>query len=176
MLNRIPAKRTTTLFALVGLYAAGAHAADAISGKARIIDGDTIEVAGTRIRLEGIDAPERGQECQDSLGQPYDCGATTVRTLVDLTKGQPVTCEAVGKDRFWRTLAVCRLPSGLDLNAELVRQGRAVAFRRYSERYVGEEDEARRAGAGLWAGAFEHPGCWRAKLRGNECKDALPGS
>jgi hypothetical protein len=52
--------------------------------------------------------------------------------------------------------------------------GRAVAFRRYSDRYVGEEDEARRAGSGLWAGFFDHPGCYRAQLRGTECKDVLP--
>jgi endonuclease YncB( thermonuclease family) len=163
----------TTLLA-IALLAQPAQAADAITGKARIIDGDTIEVSGNRIRLEGIDAPERGQRCQDRLGQPYDCGATAVRTLVDLTKGQEVRCEPVGQDRYRRTLAICRLPSGLDLNAELVRQGRAVAFRRYSESYVAEEDEARRSRAGLWQGAFEHPGCWRAQLRGTECQDALP--
>jgi endonuclease YncB( thermonuclease family) len=163
-----------TLLALTFL-APPAHA-EIITGKARIVDGDTIEVAGTRIRLEGIDAPERGQDCKDRLGQPYDCGATAVRTLVDLTKGQEVTCEPVGQDRYRRTLAICRLPSGLDLNAEMVRQGRSVAFRRYSERYVAEEDEAQRAGAGLWAGTFEHPGCWRAQLRGNKCQDALPSA
>jgi endonuclease YncB( thermonuclease family) len=163
----------TTLLA-IALLAQPAQAADAITGKARIIDGDTIEVSGNRIRLEGIDAPERGQRCQDRLGQPYDCGATAVRTLVDLTKGQEVRCEPVGQDRYRRTLAICRLPSGLDLNGELVRLGRAVAFRRYSERYVAEEDEARRSSAGLWASTFEHPGCHRAQLRGQECQDQLP--
>ena len=121
-----------SLLALV-LLVCPVHA-ETITGKARIIDGDTIEVTGTRIRLEGIDAPERGQECQDRLQQTYDCGATAVRTLVDLTKGQMVACEAVGLDKYRRTLAICRLPSGLDLNAELVRPRRAVAFRRYSTR------------------------------------------
>jgi endonuclease YncB( thermonuclease family) len=150
-----------------------AHA-ETINGKARVIDGDTIEVAGTRIRLEGIDAPERGQECQDRLRQPYDCGATAVRTLVELTRGQTVSCEPVGLDKYRRTLAICRLSSGLDLNAELVRQGRAVAFRRYSVRYVGDEDAARASRAGLWQGSFEHPGCWRAQRRGDACKDELP--
>ena len=164
----------STVVALVALAIALPAHAETITGKARIIDGDTIKVAGTRIRLESIDAPERGQECQDRLGQVYDRGATAVRTLVDLTKGQTVNCEPVGLDKYRRTLAVCRLPSGLDLNAELVRQGRAVAFRRYSMRYVVEEDAARASRTGLWQGSFEHPGCWRAQLRGSQCKDALP--
>lgn len=170
-MSRLPFMPALLALAILALPA---HAGEPISGKARIIDGDTIEVAGTRIRLEGIDAPERGQECQDRLRHPYDCGHTAVRTLVGLTKGQTVSCEAVGQDRYRRTLAICRLSSGLDLNAELVRQGRAVAFRRYSDRYIVEEDEARRTGAGLWAGTFEHPGCWRAQLRGDECQDELP--
>lgn len=138
-----------------------------------MIDGDTIEVAGNRIRLEGIDAPERGQECRDRLRQPYDCGATAVRTLVDLIKSQTVSCEPVRLDKYRRTLAICRLSSGLDLNAEMVRQGRAAAFRRYSDRYVVEENEARRTGVGVWSGVFEHPGCWRAQMRGTECKEVL---
>ncbi|MGE5267075.1 MAG: thermonuclease family protein [Deltaproteobacteria bacterium] len=168
--------RTLGILLLVALSTADMGAAEHLSGKPRIIDGDTIEVSGTRIRLEGIDAPERGQECSDRLQQPYDCGAAAVRTLVDLTKGQTVNCEATGEDRYGRALAICRLPSGLDLNAELVRLGRVVAFRRYSDRYIVEEDEARRAGAGLSAGTFEHPGCWRAQLRGDECQDELPSN
>jgi endonuclease YncB( thermonuclease family) len=151
-------------------------ASQTLSGKPRIVDGDTIELSGTRIRLEGIDAPERGQECIDGQKQPYDCGAAAVRTLVELAKGQTINCDATGEDRYGRTLAVCRLATGVDLNAELVRTGRAVAFRRYSTRYVTEEDEARRAHLGLWAGTFEHPGCWRAHKRGDECQDHLPAN
>ena len=166
--------RSLVILLIVALSTVELHAAERLSGKPRIIDGDTIEVSGTRIRLEGIDAPERGQECSDRLQQPYDCGANAVRTLVDLTKGQTVTCEAIGKDRYRRTLAICRLTNGLDINAELVRTGRAVAFRRYSTRYVAEEDQARMAKLGLWAGTFEHPGCWRAQQRGDDCRDQLP--
>jgi endonuclease YncB( thermonuclease family) len=151
-----------------------AQAVDVSTGKARIIDGDTVEVAGTRFRLKGIDAPERRQECLDHLQQPFDCGAAAVRTLVELTKGQKVTCEPVRRDRFRRKIGVCRLPSGLNLNIEMLRQGKAVAFGRSSPDYTAAENEARRARAGLWAGTFEHPGCWRAQQRGNECRDRLP--
>jgi endonuclease YncB( thermonuclease family) len=140
----------------------------------RVIDGDTLQVAGERIQLEGIDAPEPGQECQDALGRTYDCGAAAVRGLVDLTKGQTVNCEPIGEDRYGRTLAVCRLASGLDLNGKLLRRGFAVAFRRYSLRYVTEEDQARAARAGLWSGQFEHPGCYRAQRKGRPCVDVLP--
>jgi endonuclease YncB( thermonuclease family) len=166
--------RSFGILLIVSLWTADLCAAEPLSGKPRIIDGDTIEVSGTRIRLEGIDAPERGQVCNDRLQQPYDCGATAVRALVDLTKDQAVNCEAMGEDRYGRTLAVCRLQTGLDINAELVRRGRAVAFRRYSLRYVAEEDEARTLKAGLWAGSFDHPGCWRTKQRGDQCRDTLP--
>jgi endonuclease YncB( thermonuclease family) len=150
-----------------------AQALEVSTGKARVIDGDTIEVAGTHFRLKGIDAPERRQECLDHLQQPFDCGATSVRTLVELTKGQKVTCEPVRKDRFRRKIGECRLPSGLNLNIEMLRQGQAVAFGRSSPDYTAAETEARRAGVGLWAGTFEHPGCWRSKQRGNECRDRL---
>jgi endonuclease YncB( thermonuclease family) len=148
-----------------------AFAAESVTGKARIVDGDTVEVAGTRFRLKGIDAPERGQMCQDILQQPFDCGATAVRTLVDLTKGQKVTCESVRQDRFGRTIGICRLPSGLELNTEMVRKGQAVVFGRSLRRYRAAEDEARLAHAGLWAGSFEDPACWRAQRRGQECRE-----
>ena len=148
-----------------------AFAAALITGKARIIDGDTVEVAGTRFRLNGIDAPERGQMCQDILQQPFDCGASAVRTLVDLTKDQNVTCESVRQDRFRRTIGICRLPSGLELNTEMLRQGQAVAFGRSLRRYRAAEDDARLAHAGLWAGTFEDPACWRAQRRGKECRE-----
>jgi endonuclease YncB( thermonuclease family) len=157
----------------ISLLTLPANALDASTGKARIIDGDTIEVAGIRFRLKGIDAPERRQECLDYLQRPFDCGAAAVRTLVKLTKGQKVTCEPVRRDRFRRKIGVCRLPSGLNLNIEMLRQGQAVAFGRSLPDYAAAEKEARRAGAGLWAGTFEHPGCWRSQQRGNECLDRL---
>jgi endonuclease YncB( thermonuclease family) len=151
-----------------------AQAADLSTGKARIVDGDTVEVAGIRFRLMGIDAPERRQECFDQFQKPFDCGAASVRTLVDLTKGQKVTCEPVRKDRFRRKIGICSLPSGLNLNIEMLRLGQAVAFGRSTPDFTAAENEARRNRAGLWAGTFDHPGCWRSRQRGNECRDQLP--
>jgi endonuclease YncB( thermonuclease family) len=170
-MNHLPSLSAILAIALLTLPA---QALEVRTGKARIIDGDTIEVAGTRFRLKGIDAPERRQECLNELQQPFDCGAAAVRTLVELTKGQKVTCEPVRRDRFKRKIGVCRLPSGVNLNIEMLRRGQAVAFGRSTPDYTAAESEARRTRAGLWAGTFEHPGCWRSKQRGNECRDRLP--
>jgi endonuclease YncB( thermonuclease family) len=170
-MNRLSIHLVTLALALLTLPA---QASEVSTGKARIIDGDTIEVGGIRFRLKGIDAPERRQECLDHLQQPFDCGAAAVRTLVELTKGKEVTCEPVRRDRFKRKIGVCSLPSGLNLNIEMLRQGQAVAFGRSSPDYTTAETEARRARVGLWAGSFEHPGCWRSQQRGSECRDRLP--
>lgn len=162
----------------VGAWAAGhwprSNAPMVITGLARVIDGDTIDVAGTRVRLEGIDAPETDQKCKDGAGRDYLCGIAASKALRDLIGRDPVTCQNVGKDRYGRVLGVCSNASGTDMNAELVRRGLAVAFRRYSLRYADVEDAARAAKAGLWSGTFEHPGCFRAARDGRECKDVIP--
>ena len=171
--KKVPGSRLLFLFVLLSssLLALPSHAVELSTGKARIIDGDTIEVAGIRFRLKGIDAPERRQECLDQSQQPFDCGAASVRTLVELTKGQKVTCEPVRRDRFKRKIGVCRLPSGVNLNIEMLRQGQAVAFGRSSPDYQAAEADARLNRRGLWAGTFDHPACWRSKQSGNQCQD-----
>lgn len=133
-----------------------------ISGHARVIDGDTISVGNISIRLEGIDAPESQQTCAGAKGDTWQCGATTTQRLAGLIKGEKVTCEKSGEDRYKRTLAFCRLDSGTELNAWLVREGLALAFVRYSSKYLKEEKEAREAKRGLWAGTFQAPWDWRA--------------
>ena len=151
-------------------------ASNVIAGEARIVDGDTVEIREVRIRLEGIDAPESDQQCQDVNGRSYWCGSEATAALEKLAAGS-ITCEQVGFDqRNKRPVSICRNADGLDLNAELVRQGLAVAFRRYSMRYAAIEDEARAARRGLWAGTFELPGCFRAAREGRECRDVMPGS
>lgn len=146
---------------------------DIIAGNAIVIDGDTIDVAGVRVRLEGIDAPETDQRCRDKEGRDYLCGVSSTNGLKALIGGDPVSCRRSGKDTYGRTLAVCSGANGKELNSELVKLGLAVAFRRYSDRYAAVENAARAARDGLWAGSFEHPGCFRAARDGRPCKDRV---
>lgn len=136
----------------------------AIVGTASVIDGDTIEIHGTRIRLEGIDAPESRQLCQDASGSNYRCGQRAALYLSDMIAGRRVTCEPTGQDRYGRTLAHCSV-AGQDINGEMVAAGWALAYRRYSTRYVADERRAQAAGAGMWQGAFEAPWDWRKTNR-----------
>ena len=114
-----------------------------VSGWVQVIDGDTIEVAGTRIRLFGIDAPERGQGCQDE-GELWACGGLARLRLEDRISGHTVVCEERDQDRYGRIVAVCRA-DGEDLNAWMVSQGWALAYHRYSQAYVDEEADAKAA-------------------------------
>lgn len=122
-----------------------------VAGEARVIDGDTIEIAGVRIRLEGIDAPETGQTCSKADGTSWSCGNAAAAALERMVRGQTVSCDGTGLDKYGRTLAVCFVAEH-EINADLVAQGHAWAFVRYSSRYVAEEASARAAHAGLWQG------------------------
>jgi len=136
---------------------------EVVAGRASIIDGDTIDIHGTRIRLSGIDTPERGQSCERA-GAAYRCGTEASRVLDGLVADQPVSCAVVAVDRYGRLVATCH-KGALDLNGEMVRLGWALAYRTYSTAYVGAEDEARAARRGLWAGTFEAPWDWRRARR-----------
>jgi endonuclease YncB( thermonuclease family) len=129
-------------------------------GRARVIDGDTIDIAGTRIRLEDIDAPEASQTCVDSRGQAWPCGKTATDELRAHIGGREVNCKANGFDRYRRVLAVCSLPDGSDVNAWMVRQGWALATG-FLKSYGSEEAEAETAKRGIWAGRFMPPAQWR---------------
>lgn len=160
MLTRI--LLATILWALI----AGASAADEIVGRASVIDGDTIEIAGKRIRLHGIDAPEVGQTCVRA-GKTARCGQEAALALSDRIGPRIVACDEKDHDGYGRIVGVCRLggPRGPDLNAWMVEEGWALAYRRYSRDYVAEEAAARAAKRGLWDGSFEEPWEWRRKHR-----------
>ena len=143
------------------LFVAAPAFAD-IAGMPRIIDGDTIEVNGERVRLHGIDAPESKQECSRGDGNLYRCGEASTDALRVLVGAGPVRCEGSAYDRYKRLIAVCYSGS-INLNAEMVRQGWALAYRRYSKDYVAAEVEAQEAKRGIWAGEFEPPWEWRRK-------------
>ena len=139
------------------------HAAD-LAGQATIIDGDTIEIHGTRIRLFGIDAPESRQTCE-AAGQVYRCGQQAALALADHIGRHTVSCTSKGDpDRYGRMIAICTA-SGDDLSAWLVEQGWALAYRRYSTAYVGQEQAAESAGLGMWRGEFVPPWEWRKGVR-----------
>jgi endonuclease YncB( thermonuclease family) len=143
-----------------------ARAIGEIVGHASVIDGDTIEISGTRIRLHGIDAPESAQTCMKG-GQSYRCGLQATLALADLVRSHLVRCDPVSQDQYRRTVARCHTEDGkIDIGAQLVRQGVAVAYRRYSTEYLADEGYARFAGRGLWAGSFQMPGDYRAETAG----------
>jgi endonuclease YncB( thermonuclease family) len=124
-------------------------------GRAVIADGDTIELSGQRIRLEGIDAPEYNQTCQGKSG-PFNCGREARRKLAALAGAGPVLCTGWQEDKYGRLLGTCTSGKA-ELNREMVASGWAVSY----GQYAAEEAAARKAGIGLWQGEFQRPAEWR---------------
>ncbi len=134
-----------------------------VTGPARVIDGDTLEVQGQRIRLHGIDAPESRQLCRLD-GKPWQCGKDATNALAEKIASQLVTCEDLGRDRYERIIGRCTV-AGEDIEAWMVSEGLALAYRRYSLDYVDEEADAQAARRGIWAGEFVPPWEWRRGKR-----------
>jgi endonuclease YncB( thermonuclease family) len=128
----------------------------------RIIDGDTIEIHGRRIRLFGIDAPESSQLCVRPTGERWRCGQQASFALADRIGRAAVTCQPRDLDRYDRVVAVC-FKGNEDLNRRMISNGWAVAFRRYSLDYVASETSARRSQINIWSGEFDMPWNWRAQ-------------
>lgn len=141
-----------------------AERAGALLGAARISDGDTLRLGGETIRLVGIDAPERDQTCERRNGATYRCGEAARNYLAALTRGTTIKCEGTERDRYGRLLATC-YASDVNLNAEMVRAGHALAYRHYSTRYLPEEESAKAAATGMWQGRFTEPWDWRQGSR-----------
>lgn len=134
-----------------------------IAGSARVVDGDTLEIGGTRVRLHGIDAPESKQRCRAG-GRTWPCGREAARALARRIGGHTVTCETRDRDRYGRTIAVCRT-GGSDMNGWMAAEGWALAYRSYSRDYVAEENRARAAKRGVWRGEMIAPWDWRRGMR-----------
>jgi endonuclease YncB( thermonuclease family) len=141
--------------------------AKSISGIARVIDGDTIEINRKRIRLHGIDAPEQKQKCLDANKLEYACGEYATTFLRTKVQSARVSCNVNGVDRYKRLIAVCYIGSE-NINNWLVRRGWAIAYKRYSKDYVSTERKARIERNGVWKGTFVEPWKWRKGLRQND--------
>ncbi len=157
-----------TAAALVAMLAVPAHAD--VSSPACVTDGDTLVVngerqrtrcvGGTRVRLFGIDAPELKQRCKHANGRDFLCGRAATSFLLEHVRGRAVECRGNSEDRYRRLIATCFV-DGKDLNALMVGEGWALAYRDYSEKYVPQENVARGASKGIWAMQFVPPWEWR---------------
>jgi len=131
-----------------------------ISGVPRITDGDTIKIFSKKIRLHGIDAPEKKQICSKNF-KKYYCGKDAKKALIKKIDGKPVVCKTQENlDRYKRYIGICFLGE-VNLNKWMVRNGYAIAYRRYSKHYIKDEDYAKINKRGLWAGNFIYPEKWR---------------
>jgi endonuclease YncB( thermonuclease family) len=147
----------------IGLISIGL--ADDLTGRASVIDGDTLEIHGSRIRLWGIDAPESTQLCRGEDSDPYRCGAQAANKLDALIAGRPVNCMPINLDRYGRTVATCAV-GGLDLGEWLVQNGLALDWPQYSKgKYGAAQRIAERAGLGIWAGSYVEPWLYRVCIR-----------
>ncbi|MER9474851.1 thermonuclease family protein [Mesorhizobium sp. M0520] len=135
-----------------------------IAGVASVIDGDTIEIHGQRIRFTGIDAPESRQYCDDAKGFEYPCGRRSAEALDSfLSASKPVQCTFVSWDSYGRFVGDCRRADGGGVASWMVEHGQALDWPRYSRgAYAEQQAKAQAAKTGLWAGTFQAPWDWRA--------------
>ena len=139
-----------------------------ISGFAKVVDGDTIKINSKKIRLYGIDAPEKKQKCKKpyltifmfTFYEDYLCGQKSTEALIKKINNQKITCKISDVDYFKRLIGEC-YKRKTNLNAWLVSNGHAVAFRKYSKKYVSEEIFAKQEKKGMWQGKFEMPWDYR---------------
>jgi endonuclease YncB( thermonuclease family) len=142
-----------------------------VTGRASVIDGDTIEIHDQRIRLHGIDAPESKQTCRRD-GETWRCGQQASLALADKIGQQPVRCEEQDRDRYGRIVAKCFVGKQ-DLSEWLALEGWAVAYVYYSYEYTRAEARAKSdRRRGIWAGEFDYPWEWRKRKRRETVQDS----
>ena len=127
----------------------------------KIVDGDTIVLNGEKIRFSGIDTPELNQTCMNGDKKVF-CGKSAKMLLVKKIGNQTPECIKEGKDVYKRTLAECFI-NGESLSAFLVRSGYAFAYRKYSDKFIREEEFAKKNKLGMWSMQFEYPWKFRNK-------------
>ncbi len=143
-----------------------------ISGFAKVVDGDTIKINSKKIRLYGIDAPEKKQKCKKtyltisflSFTKDYMCGEVSTQKLIKKINKQKLNCNILDVDRYNRLIAEC-FKRKINLNSWMVSNGYAVAYRKYSKKYVSDEINAKNNKLGIWQGKFDYPWEFRALQR-----------
>jgi endonuclease YncB( thermonuclease family) len=135
-----------------------------IQGRASVIDGVTVEIAGKPIRFNGIDAPESPQYCDDAKGLDYPCGRRAADALdTFLAASRPLHCSFVDRDRYGRLVGNCSRADGRSVQKWLFEQGLALDWPRYSNgSFAAEQVSAKAAHRGVWQGRFDEPWDWRA--------------
>lgn len=149
-------------YALAVLFVALGSApanAETVSGRAEVLDGDTIAIGDRRVRLFGIDAPEADQTCNRN-GETWGCGEEAARQLRTIIGSNEVVCTGSEADPYGRLVAVCHAGQ-FELNKTLVEYGWATAFRNYSDAYVADEIRAKMARRGIWSSSFDLPQSYR---------------
>ena len=121
----------------------------------RIVDGDTIVLNGEKIRFSGIDTPELKQTCVQG-DQKVSCGISAKMLLAEKISNATPECISEGKDAYKRTLAECFV-NGESLSKFLVRSGYAFAYRKYSTKFIKDEEFAKQNELGMWSMEFEYP-------------------
>ena len=121
----------------------------------RVVDGDTIVLNGEKIRFSGIDTPELKQTCMNGDEKVF-CGKTAKMLLIKKIDNETPECISEGKDAYKRTLAECFV-NGESLSAYLVRSGYAFAYRKYSDKFIKDEEFAKANKLGMWAMTFQYP-------------------
>ena len=134
---------------------------DLNSNKVKVIDGDTIHLNKEKIRFSGIDTPEITQVCNRN-GEVIECGIEAKKLLTNKISNNKVKCVKEGVDRYKRILAECFV-NNQSLSKYLVREGYAFAYRKYSTKYIPDEDYAKKNKKGMWAMTFEYPWDYRRK-------------
>ena len=130
------------------------------SSSLKIIDGDTIILNSEKIRFYGIDTPEIKQTCTDNYGHTYLCGVKAKLELEKIIGSRKVSCIKKTKDRYKRSISICYVDKN-DINSLMVKRGWALAYRKYSKKYVRDEAIAKLNNAGMWSGKFIAPWKWR---------------
>lgn len=139
----------------------------------RVVDGDTVHIGNHKIRLIGIDAPERHQQCRNDENIRWDCGRVATDMLAGMLESADggIRCVITGRDKYQRLLGTCyanmgdggSVEGGIDVQKALIRSGFAVA--EYADQYIPDEEAARKAERGIWSGCFTRPKKWRRKHR-----------